>query len=65
MYAELLAFPGRSEAFLDSFLRETGITVDWEMDERYGERRAACFRPMPRAADGSATPGRVAYWLTF
>jgi predicted nucleic acid-binding protein len=33
VYAELLAFPGRSEAFLDSFLRETGITVDWEMDE--------------------------------
>jgi len=33
VYAELLAFPGRSEAFLDSFLKETGITVDWEMDE--------------------------------
>jgi len=33
VYAELLAFPGRSEAFLDSFLRETGVSVDWEMDE--------------------------------
>jgi len=33
VYAELLAFPGRSEGFLDSFLMETGVTVDWEMDE--------------------------------
>ncbi|HEY4951348.1 MAG TPA: PIN domain-containing protein [Candidatus Acidoferrales bacterium] len=33
VYAELLAFPGRSEAFLDVFLRETGITVEWEIDE--------------------------------
>jgi predicted nucleic acid-binding protein len=33
VYAELLAFPGRTEAFLDSFLSETGITVDWQMDE--------------------------------
>jgi predicted nucleic acid-binding protein len=33
VYAKLLAFPGRSEAFLDSFLKDTGITVDWEMDE--------------------------------
>jgi hypothetical protein len=36
VYAELLAFPGRSEAFLDSFLRETGITIQWEMDETIG-----------------------------
>lgn len=33
VYAELLAFPGRSEAFLDTFLKETGISVEWEMDE--------------------------------
>jgi predicted nucleic acid-binding protein len=33
VYAELLAFAGHTEGFLDSFLKETGITVDWEMDE--------------------------------
>jgi len=33
VYAELLASAGRTEGFLDSFLKETGITVDWEMDE--------------------------------
>jgi len=31
--AELLAAPGRTEAFVDSFLRETGITIDWELEE--------------------------------
>ena len=33
VYAELLAFPRRTEAFLDSFFSETHITVDWEIDE--------------------------------
>jgi predicted nucleic acid-binding protein len=33
VYAELLAFPGHTEAFLDSFFRETGIAVDWDVDE--------------------------------
>jgi predicted nucleic acid-binding protein len=28
VFAELLAAPGRSEAFLDSFCKETGIAVD-------------------------------------
>ncbi len=29
--AELIAAPGRSEAFVDSFFEETGIGVDWEL----------------------------------
>jgi predicted nucleic acid-binding protein len=33
VYAELLAFPGRTEAFLDSFLDEVGVSVDWDLDE--------------------------------
>ncbi len=33
VFAELLAFPSRDEAFLDSFLRDTGIAVDWELGE--------------------------------
>ncbi|MGA2429403.1 MAG: type II toxin-antitoxin system VapC family toxin [Candidatus Acidiferrum sp.] len=33
VFAELLAFPSRGEAFLDSFLRDTGIRVDWELNE--------------------------------
>ena len=33
VFAELLACPGRDEEFLDSFLQETGIAVDWELEE--------------------------------
>jgi len=39
VYAELMAFAGRTQSFLDTFLRETGIAVEWRMDE--GVWRAA------------------------
>jgi|ERR1035437_983600 predicted nucleic acid-binding protein len=31
--AELLAFPGRKEEFVNEFFRETGIAVDWTTNE--------------------------------
>jgi predicted nucleic acid-binding protein len=33
VFAELMACAGRSEAFLDSFLKDTGISVDWNLGE--------------------------------
>ncbi len=33
VFSELLAYPSRSEAFLDRFFRETGIFVDWNLTE--------------------------------
>ena len=33
VYAELMAGPLRSEAALDRFLSETGVSVDWVLDE--------------------------------
>src|SRR2546421_12563166 len=33
VFAELLAFPRRTESFLDQFLTDTGIAVDWTTDE--------------------------------
>jgi predicted nucleic acid-binding protein len=33
VFAELLASPSRTEAFLDYFFKETGIAVDWELNE--------------------------------
>jgi len=33
VFAELLAFPRRTESFLNQFLKDTGIAVDWSMDE--------------------------------
>jgi hypothetical protein len=34
VFAELIAVPGHSEAFVDSFFEETGIGVDWELPEQ-------------------------------
>jgi predicted nucleic acid-binding protein len=33
VFSELMAAPGRDEGFLDLFLRDTAITVDWDLDE--------------------------------
>jgi len=50
VFAELLAAPGRTEAFVDAFLQDTSIAVEWDLNEmvwraagrafqRYAERR--------------------------
>jgi predicted nucleic acid-binding protein len=50
VFAELLAAPGRTEAFINSFFEDTGVTVDWALSEsvwrsagrafqKYAERR--------------------------
>jgi hypothetical protein len=33
VFAELVAAPGRTEAFVTSFLEENGIAVDWNLNE--------------------------------
>jgi len=33
VYAELLAAPGRTETFVNSFLEDTAIAIDWELGE--------------------------------
>jgi len=34
VYAELMAAPGRTEEFLDTFFADTGIRVEWATDEK-------------------------------
>jgi len=33
VFSELMAAPGRSEAFLGSLLEENGVAIDWDLDE--------------------------------
>lgn len=33
VFAELMAAPGREVRFLDGFFRQTGIRIDWALDE--------------------------------
>jgi hypothetical protein len=44
VYAELMACPGRSETFLDSFLQDTGIRVDWNLDEAIWRAAGSAFQ---------------------
>lgn len=34
VFAELMAFPGRTESFLDKFFEETDVVVAWALDEQ-------------------------------
>ena len=59
VFAELMAAPGRTVGFLDRFLANTGIAVDWDLNESvwraageayqtYAERRRRHPEPGPR-----------------
>ena len=43
VYAELMAAPGRTEAFVEKFCEETGIEVEWELGERVWRVAGAAF----------------------
>jgi len=44
VFAELLAAPGRTETFLNRFLEETGIAIDWNLDEPVWGSAGRAFR---------------------
>jgi predicted nucleic acid-binding protein len=44
VFAELLAFPRRTEAFVDRFLKDTAIAVDWTMDESIWRAAGRAFQ---------------------
>jgi predicted nucleic acid-binding protein len=44
VFAELMAAPGRDEAFLNTFVKKTGITVDWDLDEAVWRAAGLAFR---------------------
>jgi predicted nucleic acid-binding protein len=51
VFAELMAAPGRTEAFLNRFFRETGVSVEFDLDE-------AIWRAAGRAFQGYAARRR-------
>jgi len=44
VYAELMAFAGRTESFLDHFFEETGIAIEWQMEERVWRAAGQAFQ---------------------
>ncbi len=48
VFAELVAAPSRTEAFVDSFCRDTGITVDWDLNESVWRAAGRAFQQYAR-----------------
>jgi predicted nucleic acid-binding protein len=44
VFAELVAFPARGAAFVDEFLNDTGIVVEWDLDEGIWRLAAEAFK---------------------
>ena len=44
VFAELLALPERDETFLDAFFQDTGITIDWDLDEAVWRAAGRAFQ---------------------
>lgn len=61
VYAELLAAPGRDRSFIDLFLQETGIIVDWALDEPIWRLAGECFNTYAqrRRGQGEPSPRRI------
>ena len=61
VYAELLAHPDASAAFVDGFLRQTGVTVEFEVDEVIWRdvARACAAYAKRRRRSGGAQPKRL------
>jgi hypothetical protein len=61
VYSELMAGPLRDEASLDMFFRETGIEIDWAMDENIWREagRAYCGYTQRRKKSGKDAPRRI------
>ncbi len=61
VFAELMALPRRNEAFLDEFLRDTGISVDWDLDESIWRAAGRAFQGYAnrRRRQQTAGPRRI------
>lgn len=61
VYSELMASPGRSETFLDSFLQDTGINVDWDLGKDVWRNAGMAFQHYAarRRKQGESGPRRI------
>ncbi len=57
VFAELMAAPSRSEGFLDSFFRETGINIDWTLDEVVWRAAGRAFQTYAACGRKQRDPG--------
>lgn len=61
VFAELCAAPGRTESFVDYFLRDASISVDWLLDEQIWRTAARAFHSYAtgRRRQSASGPRRI------
>lgn len=61
VFAELLAYPGRDALFLGEFVEQTGITVEWELEERIWRAAGFAYQSysVRRKRHGASGPRRI------
>jgi predicted nucleic acid-binding protein len=61
VFAELQASPTRTEAFVEYFLKEAGIAVDWEIEEQTWRTAGRAFQAYARRRKrhGDSGPRRI------
>ena len=61
VFSELMAAPGRTEEFLDSFVRDTGIGIDWDLDQSIWRLAGRVFQSysVSRRKQQGAGPRRI------
>jgi hypothetical protein len=61
VFAELMACPCRDEAFLNTFFREAGIAIDWDLDETIWGTAGQAFQAYAarRRRHGATGPRRI------
>jgi predicted nucleic acid-binding protein len=57
VFAELMAAPGRSEAFLNDFCVDTGLTVEFDLDEEIWRAAGRAFRAYAARRRKQRDPG--------
>lgn len=61
VFAELMACPGRDQAFLDGFFQDAGIAIDWSLDEATWRTAGRTFQAYAarRRRRGEKGPRRI------
>jgi hypothetical protein len=57
VFAELMACPGRDQAFLDMFFQDAGIAIDWNLDEATWRTAGRAFQAYAARRKRRSEPG--------
>jgi predicted nucleic acid-binding protein len=57
VFAELIAAPGRTERFVNSFLDDTAVAIDWDLDEPIWRSAGRAFQSYAERRRKQRDPG--------